>query len=120
MTRAIIVVADDEPLNRFFLATLFGYDGHDVVEAADGVEALDLIRRVRPSLIVADIKMPGLDGYALLGHVRGDSSLCHTPFLFYTAHTELDAAKLHPHSADGVLRKPSEPEAILATVRALL
>ncbi len=115
-----ILVADDEPLNRYFLSTLLGYEGVTVIEAADGAEALERVRQARPALVITDIKMPNLDGYDLVHHIRADAATAGTAIVLYTAHSELDAARLHPHAVDGVVYKPSEPETILDTIRSVL
>jgi len=59
---ATILVVDDRPVNREFLATLLGYVGHSVLQAADGAEALAIVREQRPDLVILDISMPKLSG----------------------------------------------------------
>ena len=63
---AIILVADDHPLNRHFLATLLSCYGHTVNEAADGVEALEKIPAFAPSIVITDVKMPRMGGMELV------------------------------------------------------
>jgi hypothetical protein len=60
---ATVLIIDDIPANRQFLVALLGYHGHRLIQAADGLEALNLARAERPDLIISDILMPTMDGY---------------------------------------------------------
>jgi CheY-like chemotaxis protein len=62
---ATILIVDDRPTNRHFLMTLLGYGGHILLEAADGAQALKIVRDQRPDLIITDILMPTMDGLSL-------------------------------------------------------
>src|SRR4051812_43791783 len=62
---ATILIVDDRPSNREFLVTLLGYNGHHLLQASDGAEALGVVRTLHPDLIIADILMPTMDGYEL-------------------------------------------------------
>src|SRR5688572_18913335 len=67
---ATILVVDDRPTNRQFLSTLLGYGGHRLLEAADGAEALRLVKAERPDLVISDILMPTMDGFEFAKSVR--------------------------------------------------
>lgn len=117
-----ILVVDDQPVNRKLLATVLGYEGHRVLEAGDGAEALGLVKAERPALVIADIVMPMMDGYEFVRQLRCDPAIADTPVMFYTAnYFEREAHGLA--TACGVrhvLTKPCEPETILAVVRSAL
>lgn len=115
---ATILVVDDRVVNRQFLATLFAYAGHYVVEAADGGEALDRARESPVDLVFSDILMPAMDGVELARRMRSDARLAHIPVIFYTAtYRSSDARKLAAEcGVQDVLSKPSEPSVILNTV----
>jgi CheY-like chemotaxis protein len=119
---ATILIVDDRPTDRELLVTLLGYAGHRMLEAADGVMALAVMRAERPDLIIADIIMPAMDGYELARQVRSDPAIGPTQIIFYTA--SYDVAEAHRLAeACGVtffLPKPSEPQKILDTVNAAL
>ena len=83
---ARILAVDDRPINLQFLVSLLGYDGHSVLEASDGQEALDITRDQHPDLVIADIEMPRMDGYEFVTHLRNDPGIAGTPVIFYTAH----------------------------------
>jgi CheY-like chemotaxis protein len=72
---ARILIVDDSPSNRELLRTMLEHSGHQVQEAADGEEALLLMRQVIPDLAILDIQMPKMDGYALLAAMRADPAL---------------------------------------------
>lgn len=119
---AKILVADDRSSNREFLSSLLAYRSHRVIEAKDGAEALDLIRKERPDLVVSDILMPVMDGYELLKNLRADPELARIPVIFWTAHyLEREARALAQQSgALDILVKPSDPEDVLRITDAAL
>ena len=83
MTKILFV--DDLEQNRYLLRTLLAASGYDMLEASNGVEALDLARRERPDLILSDILMPQMDGFTLCRECKRDEDLRAIPFVFYTA-----------------------------------
>lgn len=80
-----ILVVDDLEQNRYLLNTILTAVGHEVQEAVNGLEALDLARRRHPVLVVSDILMPQMDGFALCREFKRAESLREIPFIFYTA-----------------------------------
>src|SRR5918912_3656471 len=92
---ATILIVDDRPANREFLAALLGYGGHRLLEAADGAEGLAVARAERPDLVIADILMPTMDGYEFVRRLPADPAVAGTRVVFYTAHYhEPEARKL--------------------------
>jgi len=83
MTKILFV--DDLEQNRYLLRTLLTAHGYDMLEASNGVEALDLARREHPDLILSDILMPQMDGFTLCRECKRDEALRAIPFVFYTA-----------------------------------
>jgi two-component system, cell cycle response regulator DivK len=65
-----ILVAEDNPVNRELIREILGESEYEVIEACDGQEALDKIAEARPDLVLLDIQMPVLDGYAVLRRLR--------------------------------------------------
>jgi CheY-like chemotaxis protein len=119
---ATILVVDDHVINRTFLVTLLGYGNHHVLEAGDGVEALQSMAQQRPDLVISDVLMPHMDGHEFVARMRATPSLAMVPTIFYTAgHHEAEARAIA--SSCGVTRvlpKPSEPDAILRAVSEML
>lgn len=115
---ATILVVDDNVLNRSVLTTLLGYQGHRLVEAANGHEAIDKTLAEHPELIITDILMPNMDGYELVQKLRALELPTQAPIIFYSA-TYLESEAQALARACGVSRvicKPAEPEQILRVV----
>jgi CheY-like chemotaxis protein len=116
-----ILVADDDPSVVWFFAGLLREAGALVVEASDGQAALELARRKPPDLVISDILMPGVDGFALCRELRRDLALANVPVIliswkedFLQRMRELDAG------AAGYLRKEAGSHQILSTVAQVL
>jgi len=119
---ALVLIVDDQPVNRELVATLLHYSGHDTLQAGDGLSALELVRAQAPALVICDILMPVMDGYEFVRALRADPAVSHTPVMFYSAtFLESQARDLAAHcGVTEVLVKPCEPEDILAAVRRVL
>jgi CheY-like chemotaxis protein/GAF domain-containing protein len=115
---AKVLVVDDNAANRELVATLLKHRGHEPLEAADGADALDLVRAERPALVISDVLMPTMDGYEFVRSLRADPALAATEVVFYTAHyRERDARNLaRACGVSRVLVKPCDPEDILAAI----
>jgi two-component system alkaline phosphatase synthesis response regulator PhoP len=88
-----ILVVDDEPNVREYLGTVLEDAGFKVVTAADGEEALEVIRRERPDFISLDLIMPKKSGHKLLYELKKDKSLSRIPVLIVTAHAHDELGK---------------------------
>jgi len=112
---ARILVVDDRSINREFLAMLLGYAGHEVVEAADGNEALACVRTSPPDLVITDLMMPIMDGAELTRRLRDDPATAAIPVMFYTATFRVYEAHdvARELGVEVVLPKPSEPQATM-------
>lgn len=116
-----ILVADDDPAVLWFFSSLLREEGALVREVADGAEALEAARAERPDLVLSDILMPGLDGFALCRELQRDPMLADVPTIllswkedFLQRMRELEAG------ASGYLKKEAESGAILARIREVL
>ncbi|MBD3297701.1 MAG: response regulator [candidate division Zixibacteria bacterium] len=96
MTRAedkTILVVDDEPNVRFYLANILEDAGFKVMTASDGIEALEIIRQSQPDFISLDLVMPRKSGHKLLYELRKDKELSRIPVLIVTAHATDEMGK---------------------------
>jgi DNA-binding NarL/FixJ family response regulator len=117
MTRVLIV--DDQPLIRRAVREILVDGGLDVIgEAADGDEAVTLARRLRPDVVLMDIRMPVLDGIAATARIRTDATGTTARILILTTFEEDDyvLAALRA-GASGFIGKGAEPSAIVHAVR---
>src|SRR6202042_1223603 len=119
---ASILIAEDRPADRLFLATLLRYHGHRILEASDGAEALALVQSKRPQLVIRDVLRPTMDGYEFVRQMRAIPEVAATPVIFYTAtYHEREARALAERcGVRDIITKPSESAVILAKVDAVL
>ncbi|MCC6500291.1 MAG: diguanylate cyclase [Anaerolineales bacterium] len=119
---ATILIAGSNSSDRRAYITLLGNFGYRLLEADDGVQALELARRELPDLIVTEILMPNMDGFTLVRRLRAEPLLMGTPVIFHTSN--YDETEIHRLArASGVtqiLRNPAEPQAILRAVNEAL
>ena len=79
---AHILVVDDRALNREYLVTLLGYLGHTLMQACDGEEGLEMVRKIPPDLIITDIAMPKLTGVEFIEQMQRDPRFADIPVIF--------------------------------------
>jgi CheY-like chemotaxis protein len=120
MERSILVV-DDEPALADTLAIIFQQAGYIANAVYSGEEALAFIAARRPSLVVTDVILPGMDGIALAKTIRMSYPTCRVLLLSGNADTQdlLEAAQREGHAFE-VLAKPVPPPQMLAKVASLL
>src|SRR4051794_8364969 len=112
-----ILVVDDNALNRDLLSRRLQRDGHTVVLAEDGREALDRVAATAFDLVLLDIMMPGLTGYEVLEQMKADPALQHIPVVMITAATEEESiVRCLALGADDHLPKPFNPAILRARV----
>jgi len=115
------IVADDDPGVTWFISDLLRTAGCEVHEALDGLTALDLAFRYSPDLVVSDILMPGLDGFALCRALRRDVALRDTPVILLSWKEDLlQRVRELGASAAAYMRKETDSRAIVARVREVL
>ena len=117
-----ILIVDDNEQNLYQLEVLLGANDYHVVSAANGAEALVKARQNPPALIISDILMPVMDGFALCREWKSDERLRSLPFVFYTATytDERDREFALNLGAERFLVKPEEPDVVIRTIRDVL
>jgi DNA-binding response OmpR family regulator len=112
----VLVVDDHAPLRTFCRAALEPY-GITIVEAADGTEAIEQVRRERPDLILLDIMLPGLSGWEVAAILLREHAADRIPIIFVSALTaHADRQRGLELGARDYLGKPVDPAALAATV----
>ena len=116
---ASIVVVDDEPSIRELLVASLHFAGFDVETAASGSEAIDVIERVHPDLIVMDVMLPDIDGFTVTRRIRQNGVA--VPVLFLTARDDTqDKIMGLTVGGDDYVTKPFSLEEVVARIRAIL
>jgi two-component system KDP operon response regulator KdpE len=117
-TKATILAVDDEPRVLKLLKANLESSGFKVLTAADGEEAIDLVERQLPDLVILDLMLPKIDGYAACRHIREFSSV---PIIMLTARSaQVDLIHGFEVGADDYLTKPFSVTELLMRVQAVL
>ena len=118
---ARVLLIDDDRSNLDFMRQLMRIEGHELVWAADGKQGLAEVRQFRPELIICDVIMPHLGGYAVLETVRADPQFSGTPVLLFSAAMSEEARAIAlRRGATEVLAKPFELAQLRSAIRRCL
>lgn len=118
--KRILVIEDQAPMRRN-LALLLELEGYSVLAAPDGRSGLEMARREKPDLILCDVMMPEMDGFAVVQSLRASDDTADIPFIFLTARGERSDVRLGMNfGADDYLTKPVVREDLLAAIEARL
>ena len=116
-----VLIAEDNAVNRELLRELLEARGYTVVEACDGQEALQLIEQTKPDILLLDIGMPVLDGFAVVRKIRENPRLATLPVLAVTAYAmQGDREKILNSKFDGYLSKPIDARSLMEELDRLL
>ncbi|MBP6001680.1 MAG: response regulator [Flavobacterium sp.] len=116
-----ILIVDDEPNIVMTLEYTFKKNNFEVFIARDGQEALDIVKSVFPDIIILDVMMPMVDGYATIEQIKSNTQLAHTKVIFLSAkNKESDIEKGLGLGADAYLTKPFSIKKVIEKVNELL
>lgn len=117
----LVLLVDDEDQLRRVMKDLLERDGYQVVEAADGVEALSQVDRHAPDIIVLDLNLPNLDGFGFLTNLKSRPATSDIPVVVLTARGDEDSeVRVFEHGADDFLSKPFRARTLSARLKAVL
>ena len=116
-----VLVAEDNVVNRELLRELLETRGYTVLEACDGQEALHMIDQAQPDILLLDIGMPVLDGFAVVRKIRENPHLAKLPVVAVTAYAmQNDRERILNAKFDGYLSKPINPRLLMEELDRLL
>ncbi|MDE2565559.1 MAG: response regulator [Burkholderiales bacterium] len=119
MTALRVLIVDDNALNVTLAQTVLESDGIDVASASQATEALEAIPQFRPSLILMDIQLPGMDGLALTRLLKADPATRDIVVVAFTAFAMRgDEFRMREAGCDGYISKPIDVHRLAAQVRA--
>jgi len=120
MNKRILLIEDNEQ-NRYLVTFLLQARGWEVVHAADGPAGLALAGEIAPALILLDIQLPGMDGYAVARALRANPKLAAIPVVAVTSYAMSgDRERCIEAGCTGYLEKPIDPQTFVAEVEAML
>jgi len=116
-----LLLIDDDPNLILLVKDYLEFRGYEVITAEHGQQALDVLQKDTPDMIICDVMMPQMDGYSLVEHVRKDPRTSWIPVLFLSAKGQSqDRVKGLNTGADVYMVKPFEPEELVAQVESSL
>ena len=120
MAHTLLLADDSVTIQRVIELTFADEDVH-VVAVSDGDEAIAVLDKTPPDIVLADVGMPGRNGYEVAQHIKDTPRLAHIPVVLLTGAFEpIDQAKAAAAGCDGVLAKPFEPQLVIGRVKELL
>ena len=120
MSRTVLLIEDNEQ-NRYLLSYLLSAHGWDVTTAVDGPSGLTLAQSLKPSLILLDIQLPGMDGYSVAQALRANPDLAATPVVAVTSFAMAgDRDRCLESGCSGYIEKPVDPETFTAQIEEFL
>ena len=116
MQPTVLLIEDNEQ-NRYLATFLLEQRGYRVVAAMDGASGIEAATRVAPDIILLDIQLPAMDGYAVARALRGMDALRHTPIVAVTSYAMVgDREKCLAAGCNGYIEKPIDPEHFVAQI----
>jgi two-component system cell cycle response regulator DivK len=117
----IVLLVEDNVHNRRIFQGVLSHAGFQVIEADDGATALDLVREVRPDLILMDLSIPVVDGWECTRRLKADEGTSGIPIIALTAHAMRgDEDRAREAGCDGYLTKPISPRRVVEEVKRVL
>ncbi len=120
MKNKILIIEDNEQ-NLYLMAFILENNGYEVVQARDGREGIELAGQVKPTLILLDIQLPVMDGYAVARELKSNPALAAVPIVAVTSYAMAgDREKCLEAGCVGYITKPIDPETFVAEMEVYL
>ncbi len=112
-----VLIIEDNSQNRYLATFLLAKHGHEVLQAVSGPEGIEMAAEVRPDLILLDIQLPGMDGYAVARALRENADLTAVPIVAVTSYAMVgDRERALEAGCTGYVEKPINPETFVHQV----
>ena len=119
--KAKILLIEDNEQNRYLATFLLEQRGFEVSHAPDGPKGIELAASVPPALVLLDIQLPGMDGYAVARALRSNPTLAAVPIVAVTSYAMVgDREKVLAAGCNGYLEKPINPETFVSDIEGFL
>jgi two-component system cell cycle response regulator DivK len=113
----VVLVIEDNEQNLYLMRFLMEKNGFTVVEATDGEKGVEMAKEIKPHLILLDIQLPKMDGYAVARELRKNGELANTPIIAVTSYAMVgDRERVLDAGADDYIEKPIDPDTFVAKV----
>ena len=120
MSTKILIIEDNEQ-NMYLLTFLLNRHGHEVVQARDGRQGIELAEKENPDLILLDIQLPQMDGYAVARQIKAIQVLAEIPIVAVTSYAMVgDREKTIAAGCSGYIEKPINPDMFLEQISEFL
>jgi two-component system, cell cycle response regulator DivK len=114
----VVLVIEDNEQNLYLMRFLLEKHGFTVMEATDGEKGVEMARETKPHLILLDIQLPKMDGYAVARELRKNSNLAGTPIVAVTSYAMVgDRERALESGADGYIEKPIDPDKFVDQIK---
>jgi two-component system, cell cycle response regulator DivK len=118
---ARVLVIEDNETNLYLTTFLLSKAGHEIVQARDGRSAIELASTMKPQLILLDIQLPIMDGYAVAGALRANPALADVPIVAVTSYAMVgDRERILAAGCNGYIEKPIDPDTFVHELSAFL
>ena len=113
----VVLVIEDNEQNLYLMRFLLEKNGFTVVEATDGEKGVEMAKETKPHLILLDIQLPKMDGYAVARELRKNGELANTSIVAVTSYAMVgDRERVLAAGADGYIEKPIDPDTFIAKI----
>jgi len=117
MAKKILIVDDEPDILRATKVRLISF-GYEVITAGDGQDAMELLQKETPDLILLDLRLPRMNGDEICAKLKGDKKFKCIPIVIFTASSDVNTStKVKESGANGYLIKPFAPEELLQVIR---
>lgn len=119
--KARVLVIEDNEQNLYLITFILEHHGYEVIQARDGKAGIQIAKEARPDLILLDIQLPEMDGYAVATLLREDSDFDHVPVIAVTSYAMVgDREKAIEAGCTGYLEKPINPDTVASELEKYL